>query len=53
MTDAMKRLTRMEADYNDVIPRRDYQALETVYKEIEARNEALEKDNKTLKNEYK
>ena len=53
LTDAMKRLTRMEADYNDVIPRRDYQALETRFKEIETRNETLEKDNRTLKGEYK
>lgn len=48
----MKRLTKMEADYGDVIPRRDYLALETVYKELEVKNENLEKEIKNIRNEY-
>lgn len=53
LTDAMKRLTKMEADYGDVIPRRDYLALEVVYKEIEAKNEIFDKDLKSLKTEHR
>ncbi|RNA16687.1 Translin-associated factor X-interacting 1 [Brachionus plicatilis] len=52
LTDSMKRLTKMEADYGDVIPRRDYLALETVYKELEGKNENLEKEMKNVRNDY-
>ncbi len=45
----MKRLTKMEVDYGDVIPRRDYIALETVYNELVAKGGNLEKDYKTMK----
>lgn len=48
----MKRLTKMEADYGDVIPRRDYLTLETVYKELEDKNENLEREIKNIRNEY-
>lgn len=48
----MKRLTKMEADYGDVIPRRDYLALETVYQELEAKNENLEKEMKNVRSDY-
>jgi len=41
----------MEADYGDVIPRRDYLALEVVYKEMEEKTQTLEKDNKHMKTE--
>lgn len=51
LTDAQKRLTKMEADYGDVIPRRDFIALENNFNEINARNEVLEKDFKSLKTE--
>lgn len=47
----MKRLTRMEADYNDVIPRRDYLALETVFNELKEKYDNLEKENKSFKTE--
>jgi hypothetical protein len=47
----MKRLTKMEADYGDVIPRRDYLTLEAVYKELEEKNSVLDKDYKNVKNE--
>lgn len=51
LTDAMKRLTRMEADYNDVIPKRDFVALEASFKELQETNEALDKEFKTIKQE--
>jgi hypothetical protein len=51
LTDAMKRLTKMEADYGDVIPRRDYLTLEVVYKEMEEKTQILEKDYKHMKTE--
>ena len=41
----------MEADYGDVIPRRDYLTLETVYKELEEKKNNLEKDLKHFKHE--
>lgn len=41
----------MEADYGDVIPRRDYLTLEAVYKELEEKNTHLEKECKHLKSE--
>ena len=47
----MKRLTKMEADYGDVIPRRDYLTLEVVYKEMEEKTQILEKDYKHVKSE--
>ena len=47
----MKRLTKMEADYGDVIPRRDYLTLETVYKELDEKNQLLEKELKHFKTE--
>lgn len=49
----MKRLTKMEADYGDVIPRRDYVALETVFFEIKEKNENLEMDHTSLQNDYR
>jgi hypothetical protein len=49
LADCMKRLTKMEVDYGDVIPRRDYIALETVYNELVAKGGNLEKDYKTMK----
>ncbi len=51
LTDAMKRLTRMEADYNDVIPKRDFVALEANFKELQETNETLDKELKTIKQE--
>jgi hypothetical protein len=47
----MKRLTKMEADYGDVIPRRDYLTLEQVYKELESKHQIIEKDYKNSKTE--
>lgn len=47
----MKRLTKMEADYNDVIPRRDHEKLESKYKESLEINKNLEKELKQMKHE--
>lgn len=41
----------MEADYGDVIPRRDYVYLETVFNELTEKHKTLEKDFKQLKTE--
>jgi hypothetical protein len=49
----MKRLTKMEADYNDVIPRRDYLALETVFNETRVKYDNLENENKNLQTNHK
>jgi hypothetical protein len=51
LTDAMKRLTHMEADYNDVIPKRDFVALEASFNELKEINEVMEKDFKIIKQE--
>lgn len=48
----MKRLTKMEADYGEVVPRRDYLALETVYNELKEKSDTLEGDYSTLRNDY-
>ena len=48
----MKRLTKMEADYGEVVPRRDYLALETVYNEIKEKSDALEQAHTSLKSEF-
>jgi len=51
LTEAQKRLTKIEADYSLVVPLRDFEALEKKCKGLESRNESLENDLKTLKNE--
>ena len=48
----MKRLTKIEADYNDVIPKRDYLALETVYNELKSKNEIVDSEFTKLKHEF-
>ena len=66
LDDAMKRLTRMEADYGDVVPRRDYEKLKVTYENlVDESNEmkesfkkykvdldALEKTHKKLENRF-
>ena len=49
LTESMKKVTKMEADYGDVIPRRDFEALQNNFKTVQARNDTLETDFKTLK----
>lgn len=53
LNDAMKRLTIMEAEYGDVIPRRDYQALETVFNETRNKLENLDNEHKSIVEKYK
>jgi hypothetical protein len=53
LTDAMKRITQMEADYNDVIPRRDFEALDAKFKKIEAKYGNLKTEMKALKQEQR
>lgn len=66
LDDAMKRLTRMEADYGDVVPRRDYEKLKVTYENLldESKEmkstfdtnksdlKALEKSHKSLESRY-
>ena len=49
----MKRITKMEADYNDVIPRRDFEALDAKFKKIEAKYGNLKTEMKALKQEQR
>lgn len=42
----------MEADYGEVVPRRDYLALETAYNEIKERTDRLESEHSSLKIDY-
>ena len=51
LTNAMKRLTKMEADYSLVVPLRDFEALEKKHKTLETQNEQAEAELKTLKSE--
>jgi len=53
LTDSMKRITKMEADYNDVIPRRDFEALDAKFKKIETKYGNLKTEMKTLKQEQR
>jgi hypothetical protein len=52
LTDSMKRLTKMEADYGDVVPRRDYLALETSYDEMKQKCQLLETELFDTKNNF-
>lgn len=45
LNDAMVKLTKMEADYGDVVPRRDYEQLKTLY-------EALQENHSTMEAEF-
>lgn len=53
LTDAMKRLTKLEADYGDVIPRREFLALEAKYNTLVTDFEALDKDSAKMKQDFK
>jgi hypothetical protein len=53
LTDAMKRLTKMEADYNDVVPRRNYEKLDTKHKNLTKAHELLQEELNQTKSEYK
>lgn len=48
----MKRLTKMEADYGEVVPRRDYLALETAYNEVKEKSDSLDINYTSLKSEF-
>jgi cell division protein FtsB len=43
----------MEADYNDVVPRRDFEALDAKFKKLEAKYGHLKTEMKALKQEQK
>jgi hypothetical protein len=47
----MKRLTKMEADYNDVVPRRDHEDLVNKHKNLLEANQNLEKELKIVRQE--
>lgn len=49
----MKELTKMQADYGDVVPKRDYLTLETVYNELKQKCDSLEKEFSTMETEHK
>jgi hypothetical protein len=43
----------MEADYNDVVPRRDHEKLDTKFKNLGAAHENLQQELSQTKSEYK
>ena len=43
----------MEADYGDVVPRRDYEKLNERFQLLEKDSEKLKNDHKTLMKEHK
>ncbi|XP_031561984.1 translin-associated factor X-interacting protein 1-like [Actinia tenebrosa] len=47
-----QKLAKMEADYGDVVPRRDFEKLEALHSKIEADKEKLAEDNKKLMQEH-
>jgi hypothetical protein len=49
----MKKLIKMETDYNDVVPRREYLTLEALHKEAAEKYQNIEKEFKTCREENK
>ena len=47
------KLAQMEADYGDVVPRRDYEKLNERFQLLEKDSEKLKNDHKTLMKEHK
>ena len=48
----MKRLTKLEADYGDVIPRREYVALEAKHNKLVSDYENLDKDTTKMRHDF-
>lgn len=48
----MKRLTKLEADYGDVIPRREYVELETKYNQLVKDYDTEMKDTTKIKTDF-
>ena len=52
LNDAMKRLTKLETDYGDVIPRREFLELETKHNKLVIDHEVLDKDASKMRHEF-
>nr|CAB3267300.1 translin-associated factor X-interacting protein 1 [Phallusia mammillata] len=52
LTRQAEQLTRMQADYGDVVPRRDFEMLEAKHAELNEKHEQLQSDFKQLKDEH-
>jgi len=50
---AHQRINTMLADYGDVVPRREFEMLETSYKSLESEVETLKGDHATLVEEHR
>ncbi len=47
----MKRLIKMEADYGDVVPRREFESLKIAHDELVLNHEEMETDYNKIKSE--
>ena len=52
LTRQADQLTRMQADYGDVVPRRDFQMLEARYTAFQEKHDVLQSDFNQLKEEH-
>ena len=48
----MKRLTKLETDYGDVIPRREFLEIESKYNKLLIDHETLDKESSKMKHDY-